>query len=254
MTVAVSPDGSVPFNTPLLFVGERKGLDFVFREPLIYAKPMSFFYPQVAATDEGIVLVGQIWDQAPEVTGRLIQLDWEGNELARQEFRAEGDGMPMAWDMRPADREWRRLIIYRTAMGKDAKGGRHELWEYDPATRQGERLRVIEAEAARMNGAKWIPNGAGDSLLINNPCLQSLFGWRGDLLGNGTVRSGAIAGGDPIALGYQTTNYLMTPNGLQGSLEGNGPILVATDCKNPTDGGDGNAGMTSLLLWELILP
>ena len=58
--LAISEDGSVPFNTPVVFVGERQGLDFVFQPPVRYAEPMSLFYPQVAATKEGIIIVGEV--------------------------------------------------------------------------------------------------------------------------------------------------------------------------------------------------
>ena len=58
--LAISEDGSVPFNTPVVFVGERQGLDFVFQPPVRYAEPMSLFYPQVAAIKEGIIIVGEV--------------------------------------------------------------------------------------------------------------------------------------------------------------------------------------------------
>ena len=58
--LSISEDGSVPFNTPVVFIGERQGLDFVFQPPVRYAEPMSLFYPQVAATKEGIIIVGEV--------------------------------------------------------------------------------------------------------------------------------------------------------------------------------------------------
>ena len=41
--LAVSADGSVPFNMPVIFFGKRQGLDFIFQKPMSYEKPMGFF-------------------------------------------------------------------------------------------------------------------------------------------------------------------------------------------------------------------
>ncbi|HRK35451.1 MAG TPA: hypothetical protein PLJ47_12715, partial [Candidatus Hydrogenedentes bacterium] len=61
--LAISKDGSVPFNTPVIFHAERQGEDFVFRNAIKYAEPQGFFYPQIALTDAGTIVVGQVWNK-----------------------------------------------------------------------------------------------------------------------------------------------------------------------------------------------
>ena len=99
IALVVSEDGSISFNGPVVFVGEKQGLDFVFQPPIRYAEPMSLFYPQVAATNDGIIIVGQVWDNSARVTTRLLHLDWQGKLVHREDLPVVGDGNFLSLDL-----------------------------------------------------------------------------------------------------------------------------------------------------------
>lgn len=121
--LSISEDGSVPFNTPVVFIGERQGLDFVFQPPVRYAEPMSLFYPQVAATNEGIIIVGQVWDNSARVITRLLHLDWQGQLVHRRDLPTAGDGNFLSLDLRPlSPSDWSQLMIYYNRLPADHAG------------------------------------------------------------------------------------------------------------------------------------
>src|SRR5207237_6202086 len=64
VVLAVSSDGKVPFNTPVVFFAERKGADFFFPRSIAYALAMGLFYPLVAVMESGTVVVGDVWADA----------------------------------------------------------------------------------------------------------------------------------------------------------------------------------------------
>ena len=75
VVLAVSSDGKVAFNTPVVFFAERKGADFSFQKPIAYASPMGLFYPQVAVVEAGAIVIGELWGDARRPHARLVQFD-----------------------------------------------------------------------------------------------------------------------------------------------------------------------------------
>lgn len=251
--LAISEDGSVPFNTPVIFIGERQGLDFVLREPVQYAEPMGFFYPQVAATDEGIIIIGEVWDNADRATTLLLHLDWEGKLIHREELPAEQDGTYFSFDLRPRDpADWSKLIFYYNKQTKDHTVCHHEFWEYNTKTRKLNLLRSLETQYGHANAGKWLPISDNSSVFINNPSMARLHTWSGDILGGGEVTQKPLPGGNPLMFGYLASAYLFAPNVLQGSIVSPGETYIASDCFNPSKKPD-QSGPCSLLLWRLGL-
>jgi len=121
--LAISADGSVPFNTPVIFYGQRDGLDFRFAPPVKYHERFGFFYPQIAALPDGIVLVGEVWDDPPHATSRLVHIDWEGNLIHEEALPArDEEGMYLSWDMRPAaPGNEAELVIYHMIAPKEGR-------------------------------------------------------------------------------------------------------------------------------------
>ena len=108
-----TPDG-YGFNTPVMFIAHRVGLDFVFEEPFIYAEAQPLFYPQVAVTDDGVVVVGELWpDPQTHTYSRLIHIDWSGNEIYRYELSAPTEpGRNMVYDVRPVlPDDWSNFML-----------------------------------------------------------------------------------------------------------------------------------------------
>ena len=249
--LAISEDGSVPFNTPVIFIGEKRGADFVFQKPVQYAEPMSLFYPQVAATNEGIVIIGEVWDNSDRVTTRLLHLNWEGALVHRDELPADDDGAYLSFDLRPLDpSDWRKLIFYYNSTSKEHTICYHEFWEYNTQTKHLRRLRSLKTEYNLANVGKWISVSDKSSVFINNPCMGQLHVWEGDILGGGGVIRTPLPGANPLARGYQASSYLFVPNFLQGSVALPGEIYVASDCFNPGKKAK-EPGPCSFLLWRL---
>jgi len=144
--LAISEDGSVPFNTPVIFYGQRDGLDFRFAPPVKYHEPMGFFYPQIAALPGGVVLVGEVWDVAERSTSRLVHLDWQGNTLHEEALPAgTEEGAYLSFDMRPErPGNWDRLVIYHNFSPRKGPWS-HQFFTYDVPARQLERRSAIRA-------------------------------------------------------------------------------------------------------------
>ena len=249
--LAISEDGSIPFNTPVVFLGKRQGLDFAFQQPIRYAEPMGLFYPQVAATEEGVVIVGEVWDNQKRATTRLIHLDWQGQELHREDLPAETDGQFFSHDLRPRSADdWSRLVLYYNKAPADRSDNRHEFWEYDARTRRLRLLRSIKTEYGLANAGRWLPLPGGKSVFINNPSMNRLFVWSGNLLGQGEIIRSALPGADVVQRGYRASIYMSAPNVLQGSIRSPEELYLAADCYNPVKEGEKPAAC-SLLLWRL---
>jgi hypothetical protein len=228
--LAISKDGSVPFNTPVIFMGERRGEDFVFRDPVTYAEPQGFFYPQIALTDSGTVLVGQVWDNKDRSTTRIIHLDDTGKEIHRAELPAEVDGNYWCCDYRPlrAD-DWSKLVLYYNKYPKGGQDCRHEFWTYEPATRALKQHQSIAVPEGRINYGKWIPISGKRSVFLHNPSMGAFETIGGDLLGSGDVAVAPLMGTNPATLGYAGTAYTFVPNPLQGSMQSNKSAWFACD-------------------------
>jgi len=249
--LAISEDGKVPFNTPVIFIGEKHGADFVFKEPFAYAEPMGFFYPQVAVTDEGIIIVGEIWDRNELHTTRLIHLDWSGKTVHREDLPAGSEGNYFSFDMRPRNNaDWNELIIYYNTQPEDHKDCRHEFWLYDTKAKELSLLRSIKTEYSFSNAGKWVPIAEGYSAFINNPSMGQLCVWKGDILGGGEISRSPIPDTNPIEMGYQGSAYLFTPNVLQGSVFSPDDIYIASDFINKEREPD-KSGPCSFMLWRL---
>jgi hypothetical protein len=219
VVLAISPDGSVPFNTPVVFFGVRHGADFAFGKPIVYAEPMSLFYPQVAVTDAGTVVVGQVWDNPNRIKTRLLHIDPHGQVIHREDLPGETDGNYLCCDLRSAwgdDRS--RLILSYNKWPKNGAKCRHEFWAYRPESKTLEQIRSIPVAADLANYGKWLPISDRRSVFINNPSMGTLHVWHGDLLGEGSVTHSPLTPTDPRLLGLAGTGYLFIPNPLQGSV------------------------------------
>ena len=251
--LAISRHGSVPFNTPIIFFALRQGADFVFQKPIRYAEPMGLFYPQVAVTEDGVVIVGEVWsNRTPKRSlTRLLHLDWQGKTLHREDLPAEVDGNYWCQDLRPRDAEdWSRLVLFYNKQPATRENNRHEFWEYDVRARRLRLLRSRRVPYPLSNAGRWLPMPEGQSLFINNPSMNRLVVWSGDLLGRGPIRRTPLPGGDVIQRGYQASIYLAAPNVLQGSLRAPGELCVAADCYHRVPPGE-KPKACSLLLWRL---
>ncbi|MFO0947923.1 MAG: hypothetical protein U1D30_18705 [Planctomycetota bacterium] len=251
VVLAISQDGSVPFNTPVVFLGEKKGSDFVFAPPKAYAPAMGLFYPQVAVTESGTVVVGQVWDHQPKVTTRLMVLDAEGTLTHREDLPADSDGMHVCYDLRPASNDDRgRLILYYNKYPKGGTDCRHELWEFLPATKSLRLLRSVPTAEGMANAGKWLPTARSQSLLLNNPSMGRFQLWEGNLLGEGAIQRKPLLDTDPATMNFVGSAYTFVPNTLQGSVLSNGGTWFATDYI-PRDKPMDARGPASLMLFHL---
>lgn len=248
--LAISEDGSIPFNTPVIFFGERQGLDFVFQKPMKYENAMGFFYPQVATTDDGIVVVGEMWDQKEIHTTRLIHIDWNGKLIHQEDFPTNGNGSYFSYDLRPRDaKDWSKLVIYYNRSPEDHKICNHEFWEYNTKTEQLKLLRSIDTEYGLSNSGKWVPISDKYSIFINNPSMGQFCMWEVNLFGDNSADRIPLPKTNPFELGYLATSYTFVPNVLQGSLVSN-EVYFASDCFNKDKKPD-KSGPCSFLLWRL---
>lgn len=228
--LAISKDGSVPFNTPVIFLAEKEGPDFVFRKPVKYAEAMSFFYPQIALTENGTVLVGQLWDNHDRSIARLIQLDAEGKMTHTQDLPAVSDGNHWCLDLRPAQTDdWSELVLYYNKYPKGGKDCRHELWTYAPATSTLALRRSIPVDEGHINYGKWFPVAPSQSAFLHNPSMGTFEVFEGDLLGAGNFSTTPLAATSPGLLGYAGTASTFIPNPLQGSVTTPGTVWFASD-------------------------
>ncbi len=253
--LAVSPTGAFSFNTPVLLVGDREGLDYVFGAPIQYAEAMGLFYPQVAATESGVVVVGQVWDDTGDnvFTARLLHVAWDGALLHREDLPATEPGHHFVSDMRPLDaHDWTRMVLYRSRAPATQDSGTHEFWAYDVGTRKLRVLRSLDVPYGESNAGRWLPGSGHHSVFINNPSMGRIRFWEGDILGGGPVAGRDEPAVDVLRLGYQATSYLFAPNPLHGSIYTPDDVAIAADCFNPSKA-SGEPGPNSLLMWRLRL-
>lgn len=249
--LAISEDGSVPFNTPVIFIGEKHGADFVFKKPFKYAEPMGFFYPQIAVTDDGIIVVGEMWDKEKLHYTRLIHLDWDGHVVHREDFPTGNEGNYFSYDMRPErDEDWSKLIIYYNKQPTDHNNCRHEFWRYDTKARKLVLLRSLDTEYSESNPGKWLSVSKTHSIFVNNPSLGQLIAWEGDILGGGEVLKRPIPNANPSNMNYQFSAYVFAPNVLQGAILSQDEIYLASDFVNMERERD-KSGPCSFMLWRI---
>ena len=245
--LAISEDGSVPFNTPIIFFGNREkddgrlGDDFIFQKPIKYAEPMSFFYPQVAATPDGIVVVGQHYNDGSKKrhTTRLYHLDWNGKQLYHADLTADkSDGNYWCLDLHPLHlSDWSKLVLYHNKYShtSDEATG-HEFWLYDVPARKLTLRRTINANRGLMGYGKWTPISENASALLNGVWgtgKHDIYSWEGNLLGEGEISGSALQGAAAEDLGYVRRASLCIAHPLQGSVMTSNEVYVASDLQNP---------------------
>jgi len=250
VVLAVSGDGKVPFNTPVVFFGERKVVDFVFQKPIAYAPAMGFFYPLVAVVESGAVVVGELWDDAKRPHARLVQFDWSGKTTHQEDLPCETEGSHCAYDLRPMPGQPENFILYATKTPADRRNCSHEFWEYSAKEKSLKLLRSVETDYSWSNSGKWLPLSKNESVLINNPSLGQLCAWHGDILGRGELKRTMLAKSNPIFLGLQGSYYVMSPSQLVGSVEAPGEFYLLTDAPNAGKKAE-EVGPCSLLVYRL---
>ena len=250
VALAVSADGHVPFNTPVVFFAERKAADFVFQKPIAYAPAMGLFYPLVAVVDSGAVVVGELWDDAKRPHARLLQFDWSGKITHQEDLPQENEGSHCAYDLKPMPEHRENFVLYTTKTPADRQNCAHEFWEYSTKDMRLRLLRSINTDYSWSNSGKWLPLSQRESVFINNPSLGQLCAWHGDLLGGGEVKRTLLGKANPISLGLQGSYYVMSPNPLVGSVQMPGECYVMTDAPNAGKKAD-EVGPCSLLLYRL---
>jgi len=249
VVLAVSSDGKVPFNTPVVFFGQRKGADFLFQKPIAYAPAMGLFYPLVAVVESGAVVVGELWDGARRPHARLIQFDWSGKVTHQEDLPSEIEGNHCAYDLRPIPNRPENFIIYATKSPADKRCA-HEFWGYSTREKRLWLLRSIETDYSWSNSGKWLPISEQQSVFINNPSSGQLCAWHGDILGGADIKRTILSRSNPISLGMQGSYYVMSPSPLVGSLQKPGEIYIMTDAPNAGKKAE-DAGPCSLLLYGL---
>jgi len=268
MNVGVTPDGEraviqvlaiseggvpVPWNTPLIFCGQREGLDFRFAEPIKYHEPIPYFYPQVAALPDGIVMTGEVWDGSEQVNGLLFHLDWEGNILHEETLpSADKKGTYFAYDLRPErPGEWDHLCIYQRFLPEDDTAY-HQFLIYDVSARKLALVQRTAVEIGYSNYGKWLYISPERSVFINNPMQGQFWAWEGDIRGGGEATGKPLAGTNPLELGYLNTGSALIPTPLNGSAITPGEVYLVSDASNPGRDWE-ERGPESLLLWRLAL-
>jgi len=232
--LAISKDGSVPFNTPVIFHAERQGEDFVFRNAIKYAEPQGFFYPQIALTDAGTIVVGQVWNKPERSTTRLMHLDTNGTLVHQEDLPAVADGNYWCLDLRPvatgADTANRNLLgLYYNKYPKGGQDCRHEFWTYSTQTRVLMMHRSIAVTEGQINYGKWLPVSTQRAVFIHNPSMGAFEAYDGDLFGSGNVATVSLTKTNPLTLGFVGSAYTFLPNPLQGSIATKDSVWFATD-------------------------
>jgi hypothetical protein len=250
VVLAVSSDGKVPFNTPVVFFGERKGADFSFQKPIAYAPAMGLFYPLVAVVQIGAVVVGELWDDAKRPRARLVQFDWTGKITHQEDLPNESEGSHLAYDVRPVSSQPEDFILYATKSPADHRNCSHEFWGYSSKEMRLRLLRSIETDYSWSNAGRWLPLSDHESVFINNPSSGQLCAWHGDIVGGGELKRTMLARSNPVLLGMQGSYYVMSPSPLVGSAQKPGEIYVMTDVPNAGKKAEA-VGPCSLLLYRL---
>ncbi len=228
-------------NTLLVSFGTKVGDDFHFAAPrTYYMKMKSIFYPQVACTDYGVVIVGQLFDKSTKetdiVTSMLVQMDWGGTVVNRMDLpgpRAP-TGHFMTCDLRPIDpHDWRKLTIAQSIYSTEpgiTEGT--EIYLYDAMSHELTRMNFLEGPE---NYGKLVVVDEHFSFFLNNPGQSKHCVWQGDILGGQKIKHQPLAGGDITAAGYPSSTYNYLPNALTGSVVDLENLYFATDVKNPND-------------------
>jgi hypothetical protein len=250
VVLAVSSDGKVAFNTPVVFFAERHGADFSFQKPKAYAPPMGLFYPLVAVVGSGALVVGELWDDSKQPHARLVQLDWSGKIVHQEDLPSESGGTHCVYDLKPRPGQPDNFILYASQTPADRRVCFHEFWDYSTKTMRLRLLRAVETDYSWSNTGKWLPLADQQSVFVNNPSSGQLCTWHGDLLGTGEVKRTLFTRSNPIALGLPGSYYVMAPNPLVGSIQKPGEFYLMTDVPNAGKKNE-NVGPCSLLLYRL---
>src|SRR5262245_7178955 len=181
--------GKHPINIPLAFLGRRDGLDFRFDPPVAWAEPTPFFYPQVAATDQGPVLVGAV-DHDPSRRAELVHLDWSGHLLAWEKLPfPDVPAQSWSFELEPIDpADWSRLLLVRWIAPAEGTRRSIEFWRYDAGLRRLELVRSIPNDVSVQpgfsNAGQLLTLARRSPLFVNEPGSRSIQVWEGDLLGD----------------------------------------------------------------------
>ncbi|MGH7152085.1 MAG: hypothetical protein ACREIU_15375, partial [Planctomycetota bacterium] len=247
--------GKHSMNLPLVWFAERDGLDFRFREPVVYGEATSFFYPQVAVTDQGPVVVGAV-HREPSRNAELVHLDWDGKVLLWEALpKPEGEVESWAFDLEPLSLDdWSRLVLARHVTPAGGKEAALEFWEYDARARRLARRRSIPDDLARepnfATAGKVLVVPGKAPLFLNEPGSSACVVWEGDLLGAEALRPCRIPRTRVSDYGYPGIRSLFLPSVLQGSvapLDGRRPLVV--DLPGVARDGGREEGCSWLLWW-----
>ena len=228
-------------NTLLVSFGTKVGDDFHFAAPrTYYLKMKSIFYPQVACTDYGVVIVGHLYDKATKekdlVTSLLVQIDWGGTVVNHVDLPHPNvpAGHFTTCDLRPMDpQDWRQLTIAQSIYSTEpgiTEGT--EIYTYDALTHELARKNFLEGPE---NPGKLLVVDEHFSFFLNNPGHGRHSVWQGDILGGQKITCQPLVGGDIMAAGYPSSTYNYLPNALTGSVVDMNNLYFATDVKNPDD-------------------
>ena len=242
-------------NTPLIFLGEVDGGQLSFRDPVVFGPQTPFFYPQVAATDQGPVLLGSV-DYDPSRHAELVHLDWNGELLAHVRLPfPEVEAQTWSYEMEPIDPlDWSRLMIVRSIIPEQGERRWIEFWTYDARTRELACLRSIENDLSREPsltnaGQLWTQIGS-PPLFLNEPASSAVYAWEGVLESTQRLRLAPLSETRTRAIGLSSIRSLFVPSVLQGSLPSRGRRALALDA-NLSCTPKGESGPCAWLLWWL---
>ena len=242
-------------NTPLVFLGEVEKGRLSFRDPVVFGPQTPFFYPQVAATDQGPVLLGSV-DDDPSRHAELVHLDWDGELLAHERLPFP-DTVAQTWsfEMEPIDPlDWSRLMIVRSIVPEPGERRWIEFWTYDARTRELVCLRSIENDLASEPsvtnaGQLWTQIGS-PPLFLSEPASSAVYAWEGLLESTQPLRLAPLAATRTSRFGLPSIRSVFVPSVLQGSLPSSGRRAVALDADLPCTS-SGESGPCAWLLWWL---
>ncbi|NOT29823.1 MAG: hypothetical protein HOP15_05165 [Planctomycetes bacterium] len=244
-------------NVPLVFFGRRDGLDFRFEQPIVWGEVTPFFYPQVAVTEPGPVLVGAV-DADPSRYAELVQLDWDGRVVFREKLPfPEVAAQSWAFELEPVDADdWTRLVLVRSITPAEGTQRVIEFWSYDATRHELARVRAFPNDVATQQGfsnaGQLLALPGRGPLFVNEPGSKTIGVWEGDLLGAGVTRLSPLPGTDPTRLGYADIRSVFLPGLLQGSVPCDGTRFMAIDTA-PADLPEGATGPCALLAWRILV-
>lgn len=243
-------------NVPLIWFGERKDEDFHFEQPVVYGEPTSFFYPQVAATDEGPVLLGSV-HRDPNRGAELVHLDWNGKVLAW--LRLPGiEGESWAFDMQPLDqRDWSQLAIARIQLPRQGQVRGLEFWTYDTHERQltlaSSFPNDLDKEPTLAAAGKFWMTPGKSPLFLNEPGSKQVVAWDGPFMQKeGDVSLTPLPKTGAQGFGYPGIRSVFFPSVLQGSfVDDSGLRPIAADLSRPGIDRQRDGDRCAFLLWWL---